>query len=243
MANQPVRLRAAALSAAVCLALTAGCAPNGRDLTPVDPATAGTAATSEADGVEDSSGAVGPGIGDFVDPNHDSGPIPLPAADPAGLPDLAAEGLTSQDEAAALNAAQDFVNTIWTWDYTDANDRAGLERALPLTTPQLAEQLEAYLTQTLHDPAEWDRLSAIGAVGSASHVLSVVPAPDGDFGADRYTAQVIYRTFTVDEEGAYQAREEETRYATLQLNRVDSVWLVAAIPYLEAEQVIEAAPR
>lgn len=243
MANQPVRLRAAALSAAVCLALIGGCAPNGRDLTPLDPATAGTATTGDSDGVEGSSGAVGPGIENFVDPNHDSGPIPLPATDPTGLPDLAAQGLTSQDEAAALSAAQDFVNTIWTWDYTDTSDRAGLERALPLTTPQLTEQLAGYLTQTLYDPAEWDRLSAIGAVGSASHVLSATPAPDGDFGTDRYTAQVIYRTFTVDEEGAYQAREEETRYATLQLNRVDAAWLVAAIPYLEAEQVVETAPR
>lgn len=243
MANQPVRLRAAALSAAVCLALIGGCSPIGRDLTPLDPATEGVVATDEPGGLEDSQGAVGPGVEDFVGPDDDSGPVPVPSTDPTGLPDLAEQGLSSQDEAAALSAAQDFVDTIWTWDYTDTSDRAGLERALPLTTPQLAEQLAGYLSQTLYDPAEWDRLSADGAVGSASQVLSVTPAPGGEFDADLYTAQVIYRTFTVDEEGAYLAREEEARYATLQLTRVDAAWLVAAIPYLEAEQVIETAPR
>jgi hypothetical protein len=243
VANQPVRLRAAALSATVSLALIGGCAPLGRDLTPLDPGAQDMAATDGPSEVDGSAGAVGPGAEDFIDPAHDSGPVLVPATEPTGLPDLAEQGLSSQDEAAALSAAQDFVHAIWTWDYTDHNDRAGLERALPLTTPQLAEQLAGYLTQTLYDPAEWDRLSAIGAVGSASQVLSVAPAPDGDFDADHYTAQVIYRTFTVDEQGAYLAREEEARYATLQLARVDGAWLVAAIPHLQAEHVIETAPR
>lgn len=236
MAREPVRLRAVVLTALAAAALIASCAATATY----------TAGPVHSDGQPSSpaapdAGQVGPSGQDYVDPDQDATPLPTPEPEAPSLDDPASYGLTAQDETTAIAAAQDFVTTIWDWDYTDNTDRAGLIRALPMATAQLRQQLQPFLEDPLYDPQEWDQLHASGQVGSASEVLTAQPAPQGLFDADTYTVQVIYRTFMLASDGYYVPRQEDARYATVELNRTEhSIWLVAAIPNQDTEQVIEA---
>ncbi|WP_420113769.1 hypothetical protein [Pseudactinotalea sp.] len=227
----------------LCL-LTTSCAPSTTGKHTVAPAAEATtpAADSNRTGTEAEAdaGGVGGAEADYVDPDEVIAPLPTPEPDPPGLDDPASHGLTVGDETAALAIAQEFVTTIWTWDYTDDTDRAGLIRALALTTPELQQQLQPWVEEPLYGPQQWQQLAAAAGIGSTAEVLTAAPAPEGAFDADTYTVQLIYRTFTFTEQGYYTARDEDPRYATVQLTRTPGDgWLVAAMPNLEAEQVIE----
>lgn len=242
MARQPVRIRTTALTAVLLCLLTTSCAASTTSKHTGAPAAEATtpAEDSTGTGTRTETGSVGGAEADYVDPDEVIAPAPTPEPEQPGLDDPASHGLTVADETAALAVAQEFVTTIWTWDYTDDTDRAGLIRALALTTPELQQQLQPWVEEPLYDPQQWQQLAAAAGVGSAAEVLTAAPAPDGVFDAYTYTVQLIYRTFTLTEQGYYTARNEDPRYATVQLTRTPGDgWLVAAMPNLEAEQVID----
>ena len=152
-------------------------------------------------------------------------------------------GLTTADEQAASQTAIEFVETIWAWDSTDTSDRAGLERALPLATPDLAAQLQAYVSTPVFTPEEWATLAGQSSVGSLIEVIAAFPIEDGLYDANTYTVRLVYNTYIRDTGGAPLPRAEDARYATLVLTRSASgSWLISALPYQEAEQIIELSP-
>ncbi|CAM3768366.1 hypothetical protein OCAE111667_25325 [Occultella aeris] len=182
----------------------------------------------------------------YIDPDAAPGPgadpPPTPSADDVirTLADPATVGLTEADELAAAQTGMIFLETIWTWDSTDTSDRAGLERALPLASPELAEQLRHWIDEPLYSPEEWQTLAGRPDVGSTIGILQTWPDPDGAFDHDTYTLKLLFRTFIPGPNGAVMPSLEEARYATLVLIRTaTNTWQVADLPLQDVEHVIE----
>lgn len=156
--------------------------------------------------------------------------------------DPAAYGLTVGDEQAASQAAIEFLQAAWAWNSTDTSDRAGLQRALPLATPELATHLQTFIDQPVFTPEEWATVAGQIDVGSLIEVIAAMPVEDAAYDASTYTVRLIYNTYILDAGGAPLPRAEDARYATLVLTRTETgSWLVSALPYQDVEQVIETS--
>lgn len=185
----------------------------------------------------------------YIDPDHGPDPAVGATTPPQSsgeddvihtLADPAAVGLSEADESAAIRTGMMFLEAVWTWDSTDTSDRAGLQRALPLATAELAERLRPWIGQPLYPPQEWHTLAGRPDVGSTIAVLQAWPDPDGTFNHDTYTLKLLFRAFIAGPNGAMMPTNDEARYATLVLARTPrNTWQVADLPLQDVEQVIE----